>query len=234
MENIHAQILKSISDQFLILVRTIKTDNIRITDYARQLVEILDLYQPNSFSSQDNQLIQRWLLSFYNFLYQEGFVIKRFSNSNWHIYRLWVMTKISIIRKNTLAISFLRSKFHEYIDICLNDTGELIDFLHRDAISYQVYTLFAIIQTVELLEKDCKIALPDNTFKTLWSFDPSLRIRILSAVKFVIPYLNNEKTHVEFINSQIPSDKNNKAFGKSFDPKTANYLYRLLIKFNYI
>jgi hypothetical protein len=239
IQNIYIDTFSSISDQLLILIQ-INTNNQRITDYARQLVDLLDLYDPSKFSNSENLTIQQWMRSMYTFLFNEGFIIKRFSNTNWHIYRLWVMSKIAVILKNSNYIQFLRNSLVEYIQLSLGvfpsdhvNYGALIDFIHRDSISYQVYTLFGIIQTIHVLEKDSKRINSDNTFTLLWDKDPSLRELAMPGIRFLMPYLNGSKVHVEYINSKISSDKTRSDYGKAYNTRNANYLYRILVEYNY-
>lgn len=241
MDTIHKRVFENITSQWLLMVSETGTENPRITDYARILVELLDLYDAARFSATQNQTIQRWLRSMYTFLFEEGFITKRFSNSNWHIYRLWVMAKIAVVLKNEAFISFLRSAFHEYMKVSLEvfpsnhaDYGALIDFVHRDSLSYHVYTLFGIVQTVRLLEPQMRLVQSDNTFRVLWSRDDSLKRAVTPAVRFLMPYLRGQKIHTEFVNSRVAADRSRSEFGKPYNTRNATYVYRILVEDQYV
>ena len=154
---------------------------------------------------------------------------------------MWVMAKIAIILKNDSFISFLRSAFQEYMKVSLAvfptnhaNYGALIDFVHRDSLSYHVFALFAIVQTVQLLEPEMRLVRSDNTFKVLWSRDDSLKKAVMPAVRFLMPYLRGEKIQIEYVNSNIATDKNRSEFGKPYNTRNANYLYALLVQFQYV
>ena len=213
-------------------------NNVRITDYAKDVAVFLDTYDPSLFNSTENRDIQLWMRNFYNFLYKESFVVKRLVNSNWHAHRLWIMSKLAIILKNPDIITILRAELKNYIQISIldnntasSDYGILIDTVHRDSIAYHVYTLFAILNTIVILEKDLNnILIQNNTVqkRVLWSPDTSLRKIIQPAIIFLQPYLNNTKTHIEYVNSQIATDKNRSEFGKPYNVQNGLYLYRFM------
>jgi hypothetical protein len=239
--NFDIEIHRGISNQWLEIIKTMPTNNNRITDYVRPLVNLLKLYDPSKYSTTQNQSIQTWMRQMYNFLSDESFVTKRFTNTNWHACRLWVMSEIAIILKNSQYISILRTELVKYIDISLreyarNDPnyGALIDFKHRDSIAYQVYTLNAILNVIVNLEKDFKNTTSANNFTILWRSDSSLRGHIKPAIDFVIPYLNGDKIHLEYINSQVQSDRRSNDFGKPFIPRNGTYLYTFMVQNDFI
>jgi len=230
---------KTIKSQWLDFIKNSSIiNNVRITDYAKDVAVFLDTYDPSLFNSTENRDIQLWMRNFYNFLYKESFVVKRLVNSNWHAHRLWIMSKLAIILKNPDIITILRAELKNYIQISIldnntasSDYGILIDTVHRDSIAYHVYTLFAILNTIVILEKDLNnILIQNNTVqkRVLWSPDTSLRKIIQPAIIFLQPYLNNTKTHIEYVNSQIATDKNRSEFGKPYNVQNGLYLYRFM------
>lgn len=230
-----------IANTWLNIITTMPTNNNRITDYAKPLIDLLRQYDPSNYSTTNNQKIQLWQRQMYNFLFNECFITKRFSDSNWHVYRLWVMSEISFIIKNSNNIIFLRKSLIDYIQLSLsafsiNDVnyGGLIDFKHRDSISYQVYTLFAILQTIVTLEKKLALTQRNNTHNISCNKDITLRLYIQPAIDFVMPYLKGIKTYTEFINSNITSDKNRSDYGKLFNPESGNYLYVFMVNNDFI
>lgn len=231
-----------IRQQWLNMI-TISPENQRITDYAVQLVDMLREYRPQFYSSTENTNIQAWMRRVYNFLHQESFVVKRFTNSNWHGYRLWVMSHIAIILRLTTNITFLRRELITYIQVSLAqfpighvNYGALIDFVHRDSISYQVYTMFAILNAITTLETEFNQLTTGqtNTHTELWRTDTSLRQHIQPAIRYVLPYLRGTKIHMEFVKSQVSSDSSRSDFNKPFDPRTGTYLYTFMMNNNFV
>ena len=218
-------------------------NDIRITDYAKQVVDLLDVYDPSMFDQEQNRNIQNWMRDLYNFLYTECFVAQRFSNSNWHAHRLWVMSRVAVILKNADMILILRMELKRYIqasileyNLSASDYGILIDCKHRDSIEYHVYTLFAILNTIVLLERDLVEGV--RTFRKIekrvrWPEDRSLRNIVQPAIQFLLPYLNNQKTHLEFVDSNISADKTRPEHGKAYDVRNAHYLCRFMLEHNF-
>jgi hypothetical protein len=239
--NYDKQIDDYVSTQWLNIIKDVPANNNRITDYARPLVDLLILYNPANYSSENNRNIQTYIRQIYTFLHNESFVVRRFSNSNWQAYRLWVMSQINLIVRNRDNTLFLRQSLINYIQESLRvfpqnnpDYGALIDFVHRDSISYQVYTLFGILNTIVILEKDLKITQRNNTVSVLWNADTTLRTYIQPAIDFVLPYLYGTKTYLEYVDSQVSSDKTRSDFGRPFNPQSGNYLYVFMIQNNFI
>lgn len=234
------KIRSCIKDVFLTTMATIRPTNIRITDYVKPMIELLDMYDPTLFTTDENRDIQNWVRDWYRFLYTESFIIRRFIDSNWHAHRLWLMSKIAMILKNPDIILILRLELKKYIqsaiieyDTSKTDYGKLIDAQARDSIAYHVYTLFAILNTIVLLERsfvDITVGYARIDQVNRWQRDPSLRSMIQPAIQYLSPYLMNQKPHREFVDSTIPSDRDRPDYNKPFSIKSAGYLCSFMVR----
>lgn len=232
-----------IRQQWLQMIANVSPENQRITDYAVALVDMLREYRPQFYTSTENTNIQAWMRRVYTFLYEESFVVRRFANSNWHAYRLWVMSHIATILRITADIPILRRELISYIQVSLApfpvghvNYGGLIDFVHRDSISYQVYAMFGILNAITTLETEFNqlITTQLNTHQELWRTDTSLRQHIQPAIRFVLPYLRGTTTYVEFVKSQVSSDSLRSDFNKPYNPRTGTYLYTFMMNNNFV
>ena len=238
---IRDRVNSSIRGQWLDMIQKVSPVNPRITDYAQQLVDMLRMYRPALFSSDQNQQVQAWIRQVYTFLHNESFLAPRFPDSNWQAYRVWVMSEICLITRNADNIRFLRSQFFEYITVSLQafpttdvDYGGLVDFQSRDSISYQVYTLFGILNAIVALENELRTTTSSNVIQQVWGSDPSLRRAIRPAITFTLQFLNGRRTHIEFVDSRIASDRSRPDYGKPYVRTQGTYLYRYMIENNFI
>jgi hypothetical protein len=116
------------------------------------------------------------------------------------------------------------------------DFGKLIDTQHRDSITYHIYTLFAILNIIVLLEQGYRqttLRYQKIITEMRWVPDPSLRNIIRPAIDYLLPYLDGTKTHTEFLDSAIASDKNRSDYGKVYDVRNAHYLCVFMTDHNF-
>lgn len=223
----------SIRTIWLACVSKLPTNDPRITDYAKPLVELIDLYNPSMFSRAENQSIQQFLRTILHFLWNESFVQPRHADSNWQAYRLWVMARIGVVLKQADVIMRVRDGLRQYVARnTVARTGALKDFEWRDSLTYQVYTMYAIVQTIKTLEppqfnanaskaRDGRLAVG-----IWWRGDSSLQSLTHPHFRFLRPYLDGVMVHREFLNSQIKSDLTRPDAGLLFNPRSAEYLLR--------
>lgn len=204
--------------------------NERITDYAKPLVTIISLYNPALFTIDNNKILQRQLREIYNFLFIESFIIKRYIDSNWHAYRLWVMSVIAYKLSMSNQISILRNAVTDFIHDNLDSNGAFSDFYARDSVSYHAYCLDAVVNAMIVLSNDLwKITVVNNVIKyeEIAKLSTDWWEIIMPAFRFLHIYM--KKTHIEFKNSRLESDKNQPMYNKPFDPKSVIYVVRSAI-----
>lgn len=221
-----ANILRQhIRDTWLRAVNTVNTDNPRITDYAKPLVFLLENYDASIFSATENARIQQHLRNICTFLQAESFQTRRFADSNWQAYRLWVLASIAVVLRRSDVMEQVHRGFRQYVqDTTIRSSGAVLDFVTRDSVTYHVYTLFAMVKVVQTLE--VPRFQPAAPLSKWWSGDDTLRTLLVPHIRFLLPYLDRTKTHREFVNSTILSDRQRTDSGRLFDPSHADYLLR--------
>lgn len=201
--------------------------NPRITDYAKPLSDLLEVYDPTLFTTTQNRAIQQWMIRARNFLFAQSFGNQALHpTSNWQFYRLWILSKITVILKQQDMIQRLRLEFVEALKKSISPVdGSLEDFRTRDSVEYHAYCLYAIIQVTRILSPAFRSI--DGQF--LWQdVTTQLWEASIPAVRFMMGYAQNKKTHIEFVNSNQSSDRLRPEFNKPFLPSKCDYVLRAL------
>jgi len=226
-------IQRIIVSTWLKLVNWVPTD--RITDYATAFASVLDAYDPSFFTPDQNRMIQNWMQTCYREIYADAFVKPIYPTTNWQAYRIWVLAKIAIIRRDADAIRFLRDALRSYVSSSINPTtGTTPDYIHRDSLKYHCFTLCGMMQAILVLRDGCTIVDPTTgNLRTIWSSDPYDYTRLLRpAWDFVKPFISeNGPKHAEFVDSKIASDKTRSDYGNTFVLKDALSMLRLQAEF---
>lgn len=200
--------------------------NVRITDYAKPMSDLLSYYTPSLFSTTQNRMIQQWMIRARDFLFAQSFGSQALHpTSNWQFYRLWVMSQITVILKQPTMIQRLRTECIQALQRSISPTdGSLEDFRHRDSVEYHVYTLYAILQTIQILTPAYRLT--DGT--RVWDVDTTMWTMVMPAIEFMMQYAQGEKTHLEFVNSRQASDRLRAEYNKPFVPSKCDYVLRVL------
>lgn len=197
------------------------------------LIEAYDLLK-NNLKATDKLTIQTWL---------EKTAIAETSNlkmlsafetgkNNWNSHRLKVVGEIAYSIDNEKLKKWTIEKLKDQIAVNLMPDGSSLDFALRDAVHYHVYDLEPLVRLSILLKRATSV----DYFRYLSENNSSIK----KSVDWLIPFVNNEKTHQEFVNSTVKFDKarsNNKEaghnIGQAFLPAKAIKLLSLCTYFNY-
>jgi hypothetical protein len=140
------------------------------------------------------------------------------ATNNWNSHRLKIIGEIAFTLRDTALQNYTVSGLKKQVEINLNPDGSSKDFISRDALHYHVYDLEPLLKLAIVLQRAT-----DVNYYT-WQSPSTASIK--KSVDWLLPYLNGQKTHPEFVNSTVPFDqaraKNNEAAYKSgtlFDPK---------------
>lgn len=184
----------------------------RITDISNTLCNYVD--------NLSNKIDNKSLITDYEY-HKGNFHIHPFTN--WQAHRIRCMSCIAVRAKDNVRIwecHFLILKYYYHLSKCechcLDPPNAVVnhDFFHRDSLSYLVYGSQALANA-------CIYLFPFTKYKYyIELFQPLLL--------FLDPYLKRRKTHLEYIRSDIVSDKTKPEFGKPWDPNYASTFLRLL------
>lgn len=181
----------------------------RITDISNQLCLELD---------QDNIQNKNDLCLLYSYHKQNHSI---YPNTNWHAHRIRVLSKIATKLQDKVKIwechfwilEYFYEKSHCHCHcINLEHFGLNHDFFHRDSLNYLVYGSQALLNA-------CLYLKPFTNYPYQDLFTP--------IVTMLQPYLHGSKIHLEYLQSEIHSDKQKPEYGKPFQPNYAKTFLRL-------
>ncbi len=151
--------------------------------------------------------------------------------NNWNAHRLKVVGEIGYALNNPKLISWTIDNLKSHININLYPDGTSLDFKERDAMHYHVYDLEPMLKLAIIIDRA-----GGTNFYTYQSPKGS---SIKKAVEWLIPYINGEKQHEEYVNTTVKFDrdraKNNEpgfAPGSMFKPALALPMLRLAVYFD--
>ncbi len=140
------------------------------------------------------------------------------ATNNWNSHRLKIIGEIAFCLRDTALQNYAVNGLKKQVQVNLNADGSSTDFVSRDALHYHVYDLEPLLKLCIVLQRATGVAYYWKRSVTGSSIQRS--------VNWLLPYLNGEKTHPEFVNSTVQFDrdraKNNEAAYKSgtlFEPK---------------
>lgn len=142
--------------------------------------------------------------------------------TNWHAHRIRCMSSIAVRLKDKVKIwechYHILNYYHKLSRCSCHCTKSPIgtnhDFYHRNSLNYLVYGSQALINACLYIFPYTKY----NYYKDI----------IEPIIIFLTPYLNNKKTHIEYVKSDIVSDKSRPEYGKKWDPDYAKPFLRLV------
>jgi hypothetical protein len=138
--------------------------------------------------------------------------------NNWHSHRLKIVGEIAFAIGDTALQGYVVRELKTQLAKNLNPDGSSIDFTLRDALHYHVYDLEPLLKLAIVLQR--------ATGVNYYTFSSSTGSSMKRSVDWLLPYLNGQKTHAEFVNSTVDFDRkraqNNEAAYKAgtlFEPK---------------
>jgi hypothetical protein len=151
--------------------------------------------------------------------------------NNWNSHRLKVIGEIAFSIRDTALQNYTINGLKKQVEINLNPDGSSTDFVTRDALHYHVYDLEPLLKLAIVLQRASGV--------NYYTWESPSTASIQKSVDWLLPYLNGQKTHPEFVNSTVRFDqeraKNGEAAYKSgtlFDPKNGIHTLLLAAWFN--
>ncbi|MET7208795.1 alginate lyase family protein [Xanthomonas sp. PPL133] len=123
---------------------------------------------------------------------------RKTATNNWHSHRLKTVGMIGAALDDTRLLDYARTGFRQQIADNLLPDGRSIDFVERDALSYHVYDLRPLV-TLALLFSE--------RGEDLYHWRAPNGASLARSVDWLLPYLRGERSHAEFVGSQVPFDK---------------------------
>lgn len=140
------------------------------------------------------------------------------SYNNWNSHRLKIIGEIAFAIRDTALQIYAIGGLRTQLEKNLNPDGSSIDFALRDALHYHVYDLEPLLKLAIVLRRATRV--------NYYLYQSATTSSIQKSVNWLVPYLDGEKTHPEYVNSTVNFDreraKNKEAaftIGALFDPK---------------
>lgn len=189
-------------------------DETRLTPFFIGYMWIKD-----SFSEQEKVVVNSWIRSVVNKEISLKYNDDRDIN-NWNSHRINILGQAGFALEDQKIIDYSLGAFKSHLEKNLNPDGSSFDFVSRDALSYHCYDL------LPLLTYSKTVMIKNNI--NLYVYNSSKGSSLQKSVNFLIPYVNGEKNHSEFVNSKAEWDKKTSDSGqqkskkgRSFAPKEA-------------
>ncbi|HEY4290160.1 MAG TPA: alginate lyase family protein [Puia sp.] len=138
--------------------------------------------------------------------------------NNWHSHRLKIVGEIAYAIGDTALQGYTIRELKIQLEKNLNPDGSSIDFVSRDALHYHVYDLEPLLKLAIVLSR--------ATGADFYNYPSPTGSSIKRSVDWLLPYVNGQKTHPEFVNSTVDFDRkraqnNESAYkaGTQFEPK---------------
>ena len=138
--------------------------------------------------------------------------------NNWHSHRLKIVGEIAYAIGDTALQGYTIRELKIQLEKNLNPDGSSIDFVSRDALHYHVYDLEPLLKLAIVIFR--------ATGVDFYNYSSPTGSSIKTSVDWLLPYVNGQKTHAEFVNSTVDFDRkraqnNESAYkaGTLFEPK---------------
>lgn len=189
----------------------------RITDVSNDLCAFVD--------DPRNKITDHDLIRLYEYHFNNNHIHPL---TNWHAHRIRCMSSIAVRLQDQARIRECHRLVLEYYSIssecdchCTDkNTGALKaggvnhDFYHRDSLNYLVYGAQAMANACLYLRPTTRFDYYTRIFEPI--------------VRFLDPFVTRKRTRLEFVNSEIASDRSRPEYGKPWNPSYANTFLRLV------
>ncbi|MFC1224326.1 alginate lyase family protein [Pedobacter sp. BG31] len=151
--------------------------------------------------------------------------------NNWNAHRLKEVGEIGYVLNNQEFIKWTIENLKSHININLFSDGTSLDFKERDAMHYHIYDLEPMLKLAIMIDRAKG---PD-----FYTYQSPKGSSIKKSVEWLIPYINGEKQHEEYVHTTVKFDrdraKNNEpgfAPGTMFKPDLALPVLKLAVYFD--
>jgi len=170
-----------------------------------QAVEAYDLIK-GELTGPAKKLITDWLVRTAQAEVNTFKPAKETGYNNWHSHRLKEVGEIGFAIDDETFKKFAVEGIKKQISVNLYADGSGIDFKLRDALHYHVYDLEPLLKLAIILKR--------ATGVDYYTYVSPEQSSLKKSVEWLLPYLNGQKTHEEFVNSSVSFDKKRAANGE--------------------
>ncbi len=183
------------------------------------LIETYDLIRAD-VAPADQALVDGWLRKVTQTLIASDDPRKKTHINNWQAHRLKIIGMAAFTLGDPALEQQVLDSFKTLLQANLNGDGTTYDFLERDALHYHIYDLEPMIRLAMVYQR------AQNLDLYHWKTDNGASMA--QCVAFLLPYAKGEKTHAEYVHTQVKFDiqraqnhEKGHGIGEPFDPKAA-------------
>jgi hypothetical protein len=182
-------------------------------------IETYDLVRPD-MAPGDQSVVDGWLRHVEQTLFASDDLHKKNHINNWQAHRLKIIGMAAFTLGDVAMEQQVLDEFKALLSVNLNQDGTTYDFLERDALHYHVYDLEPMIRLAIIYQR------AQNLDLYHWKTDGDASVA--QCVAFLIPFAMGEKTHAEYVHTQVKFDiqraqnhEKGHGIGELFEPKAA-------------
>ncbi len=169
-------------------------------------IETYDMLKAN-INPANNAVIVNWFKEAANAEIKTWNPAKVNGYNNWTSHRLKIIGEIGFAINDADLQKIAIDGIKKQIALNLYADGSGFDFKERDALHYHAYTLEPLLKLAIVLKR--------ATGVDYYTYVSDKQSSIKKSVEWFAPYLNGEKTHAEFVNSNVAFDKKRAANGEA-------------------
>jgi hypothetical protein len=150
--------------------------------------------------------------------------------NNWNSHRLKIIGLIGFLLDDRSLVTHAMDGFRKQIERNLRPDGSSFDFHERDALHYHCYDLEPLLTLAGAARQNGV---------NLYGYVAPNGACLSKSVRFLVPYCNGTKTHVEWVNSKVEFDRTRAEAGEekfqvgaAFDPRSALRVFELAALFD--
>ncbi|WP_434662547.1 alginate lyase family protein [Klebsiella sp. MISC125] len=168
-----------------------------------------------------DNFFNEWAHKYIKYIYAKRESEKGLVPNNWQSHRIKIITMLSTATGNKQLFLEAREIFKLQVLENIKSNGEVYDFTERDALSYAVFDLLPLTQAALVAR-----SWGDNWYDFKSPSGSSLR----KGVDWLVPYMDGDKTHEEFVNTKSEFDRVRRSIGMkdfkgNFKPQRAAPLF---------
>jgi len=162
----------------------------------------------NDVTADVQKATDKWLLSVLEDELNSKYMApgKGTAHNNWNSHRIKILAMIAYTLHNTGYEKTINKELETQIALNLYPDGSGYDFKERDALHYHIYTLEPLITAASVIYR--------ATGKDYFNYESDNGSSIKKSTDFLVPFVTGEKTHQEFLNSNVAFDKKRAANGE--------------------
>lgn len=185
-----------------------------------------------AFNSAEQEEVARWIDSVAQKQVQTGYTIGNTGINNWRNHKDKIVLMAGVVTGKQELVDHALADYQDQMADFYHADGTTYDFEERDALAYQTYGLLPSAEMARVYAL--------NGGGDLYHLRNTKGGSIADSVHFLLPFVNKEQAHTEFVNTTVPSDRKRSDANQPWRPnnaitvlESASYFEPILIPYLY-